>query len=162
MEIKKGKVTSNTVEDWAQADEHGNRIYAIKFDDDPGGWFRTKNPEYFTVGEEAYYIKEVRRNKADTKDNIWIKKPTKDQMEEAGLATGASGSAQKSYSGGGGAKWTPKKKVAYKADMVSFGFSYAKDLLIADKLPEGTKLGDMGPMLAKAMWKVLDELTELE
>ncbi len=161
MEIKKSKVLSNAVAEWATPDTYGNLIYTIKLEDGAEGWFRTKNPDYFKVGEEANYILEVKAKADGSGNNTWIKKPTKDQMEEAGIALGGGGG---SYKGGGGSssKWEAKKKVAYMADMVSYGMRYATDLLIAGKLPEGSSVGDMGPLLTKAMWKTLNEIEGLE
>ena len=87
MEIKKSKVTHNAIAEWAQPDNYGNLIYAIKFEDGAEGWFRTKKPEYFEVGKEVYYIKEVKPKQDGSGDSVWIKKPTKEQMEAAGLSS---------------------------------------------------------------------------
>ena len=128
-----------------QKDQYGNVSFNIKFENGDEGLWATKpdNADYFKIGEEQEY-------------------EITDKTSASGKAYKKITRPQKDFQKGGGAKYTPKKKVAYKADMVSFGFSYAKDLMIADKLPEGTKLGEMGPMLVKAMWKMIDEIEGLE
>jgi len=112
---------------------------------DKGKNFSPKDKPLWRYQEEAEYVIE---EKEDKKGNKWFKISPKDD-------TGARGAQ-------GASKYQPKKKIAYKADMVSFGFSYAKDLMVAEKLPRDTKLGEMAGLLVKAMWKLLDEIEGLE
>jgi hypothetical protein len=160
MEIKKSKITESKfpftkqegVDDFGmpkqvpEKDDYGNVTLSITLENGDNGLLKAqKNFERFKVGEELEYTIEEKESKAGKKYNM-LRLPKKDG----------------GYSGGGGSKYQPKKKIAYKADMVSFGFSYAKDMAIADKLPEDSKMGEMAVLLVKSMWKLLDEIEGLE
>jgi len=158
METKKSKVTEKKVAftkeetdpetgiptQVASKDNYGNISFNVAFENgDKGLWKVQKNFDYFKEGQEAEYTIE---KKTSSKGNEYF----------------VVGIPKQEKSFGGGSKYTPKKKIAYKADMVSFGFSYAKDLMVAEKLPRDTKLGEMAGLLVKAMWKLLDEIEGLE
>lgn len=132
-----------------EKDQYGNITLSLTMDNGDNGLLKAqKDFDRFQVGKEIEYTIEEKESKAGKKYNV-IRLPKKDG---AGYSGG----------GGGASKYTPKKKTAYKADMVSFGFSYAKDLFIADKLPEDAKMGTMAELLVKNMWKMLDEIEGLE
>jgi len=158
METKKSKVTEKKVAftkeeidpetgiptQVAEKDKYGNITLNVSFENgDKGLWKVQKNFDYFKEGQEAEYTIE---KKTGSKGNEYF----------------VIGIPKQEKSFGGGSKYQPKKKIAYKADMVSFGFSYAKDLMVAEKLPPDTKLGEMAGLLVKAMWKLLDEIEGLE
>jgi len=158
METKKSKVTEKKVAftkeeidpetgiptQVASKDNYGNISFNVAFENgDKGLWKVQKNFDYFKEGQEAEYTIE---KKTSSKGNEYF----------------VIGIPKQEKSFGGGSKYTPKKKIAYKADMVSFGFSYAKDLMVAEKLPPDTKLGEMAGLLVKTMWKLLDEIEGLE
>jgi hypothetical protein len=161
MEIKKSKITESKfpftkqegVDDFGmpkqvpEKDDYGNVTLSITLENGDNGLLKAqKNFERFKVGEELEYTIEEKESKAGKKYNM-LRLPKKDG--------GYSG-------GGGGSKYQPKKKIAYKADMIGYGFAYAKDMFIADKLPEGVKLADMATAYVKNMWKLLDEIEGLE
>ena len=161
-EIKKSKITERGfpflknagVDDFGvpkqepEKDQYGNITLSLTMENGDNGLLKAqKNFERFAVGQEIEYTIEEKESKQGKKYNV-IRLPKQD-------AGGYSG-------GGGGSKYQPKKKEAYKADMISFGFSYAKDLMVADKLPGDSKMGEMASMLVKSMWKLLDEIEGLE
>ena len=158
METKKSKVTEKKVAfttevvdsetgiptQVAAKDNYGNISFNVSFENgDKGLWKVQKNFDYFKEGQEAEYTIE---KKVSAKGNEYF----------------VIGIPKQDKSFGGGSKYTPKKKIAYKADMIGYGFSYAKDIMIAGKLPEESKLGDMAGLLVKSMWKLLDEIEGLE
>jgi hypothetical protein len=170
MEIKKSKVLKVTQKKKQGVDEHGipsevpvedkygNHYYIVAFENrDYGDWRvkpNGKNIGYFVEGQEAEYtIAEDGEFNGQKQYKIGI--PYQD----------------KGFGGGGGSKYQPKKKAAYKADMISFGFSYAKDMQIGDKLlmledEKGGltvgKFAEVATLLTKNMWKLLDEIEGLE
>lgn len=125
-------------------DKYGNHYYNIMFENKDYGSWGTKpdGSGYFEVGKEGEYTVEPAPD-FNGKKQFRIKKP------------------QKENTFGGGAKFTPKKKVAYKADQVSFGMAYAKDLLVAGKITE-EQLGAMAIGITEMMWKQTDKLEGLE
>ena len=132
-------------------DQYGNITFSLTMENGDNGLLKAqKDFERFNEGQEIEYTIEEKESQQGKKYNV-IRLPKQDRG---------------SYSGGGGSRYQPKKKVAYKADMVSFGFSYAKDIFVAGKMPvvddKEVTLGDLGKMLTKTMWKTLDELEGLE
>jgi len=168
METKKSKVLKvvqkkkqgtgeyGIPEDVPLTDKYGNYYYWVSFENkDVGTWCvkpEGKNFNYFKEDQECEY--EINEDgEFDGKKQYRISIPKQ----------------EKSF--GGGSKYQPKKKIAYKADMVSFGFSYAKDMQVADKLlmledeKKGLTVGkfaEVATAITKAMWKLLDEIKGLE
>lgn len=132
---KKGKVTSaNFKKDWTG--KFGTMYdHNIEFANGDKGVYtsKKKDQDTFKVGEEvAYTIETVERN--GYKNDVI--KP----VEKGGF--GARGFAPKNY----------------KADFISFAASYAKDLMVAGKLPDGMKFEATFNMIYGVMEKKLNEI----
>ena len=164
-EIKKSKITERKIpflktegidefgvpKQVPEKDQYGNITFSLTMENGDNGLIKAqKNFERFVEGQEIEYTIEEKESQAGKKYNV-IRLPKQDGG---------------SYSGGGSSKWQPKKRDAYKADCIGYAFGYAKDIFIADKIPEiegkQITLGDLGKMLAKTMWKLLDEIEGLE
>jgi len=129
-------------------DQYGNVTFSLTMENGDNGLLKAqKNFERFAVGQEIEYTIEEKESKQGKKYNV-IRLP----KQEGG-----------GYSSGGGSKYygRAKQKVAYKADQVSFGMSYAKDLLIAGTI-EKDQLGAMAAYLTESMWTQLDKIEGLE
>jgi len=168
METKKSKVTEKKVAftkeeidpetgiptQVPQKDNNGNITFNVSFENgDKGLWKVQKKFDYFQEGKESEYVIE---KKISTKGNEYFAISIPKQDKPA-------------Y--GGGSKYQPKKKDAYRADMIGYGFSYAKDMQVNDKLlvvedKEGGvtvgKFVGIATAITKAMWKLLDEIEGLE
>jgi hypothetical protein len=109
---KKSKVTKITKLD--KKDNYGNTSFIIEFENADNGFYTSKIEEQknFIVGQEASYSIEEKEGSTGKKYN----KITVPQ-------------AQKPF--GGGKNYTPADP---RIQMISFSTSYAKDLVVADKI----------------------------
>lgn len=112
---KKSKVSKVTKMD--KKDSYGNTSFVIEFDNNDKGFYTSKNEDQkiFIQGQEATYL-------IEEKEGSTGKKYCKVTVPQAtGKWTG----------GGGKAPYVP---IDPRVQMISFSTSYAKDLVVADKI----------------------------
>jgi hypothetical protein len=133
---KKSKVTKITKMD--KKDNYGNTSFVVEFENADKGFFTSKNEDQkaFVVGTEATYLIE---EKTGTTGKVYFK-VTLPQ-------------AQKSFSGGG-KSYTPADP---RIQMISFSTSYAKDLVVADKI-KITDLSKYSEEIFKNMVKLYETI----
>jgi hypothetical protein len=133
---KKSKVTKITKLD--KKDNYGNTSFIIEFENADNGFYTSKNEEQknFIVGQEATYTIEEKEGKTG-KNYFKITLPQ----------------AQKSFSGGG-KSYTPADP---RIQMISFSTSYAKDLVVADKI-KITDLSKYSEEIFKNMVKLYETI----
>lgn len=136
MENKKAKVTSVSFKKEFHSKKFNKPmfIFIVSFDNGDTGEYTSSNREqsFFKEGVECSYEKTTTQNGAHTDTSI---KPFY---------------ADRSGGGGNGGGNFPSSRKAfeknYKADFISFSAAYAKDLMVAGKLPKkkvGAKMEEM-------------------
>jgi hypothetical protein len=120
---KKARVTKITKLD--KLDNFGNTTFIAEFDNGEKGFYTSKNPEQtkFIVGNVADYILEVKEGSKGPYNKITVPQTTPVFLK-----------------GGGG-----KPPIDPRAQFIGFSAAYAKDLVVADKLP----IGDMNAIAEK-------------
>lgn len=113
METTKSKVTKITKMD--KLDTYGNTSFVIEFEDGTKGFYTSKNPEQtkFIVGNVADYLVEVKQGSKGPYNKITVPQTGVPFVKGAG---------------GGRPVADPR------AQFIGFAASYAKDLVIADKI----------------------------
>ena len=132
---KKSKVTKVTKMD--KKDDYGNSSFVIEFDNNDKGFYTSKNENQavFVQGQEATYLIEEKEGKAGKK---YYKITTpKDPV--------------KAFGGGKAAPIDPR------VQMISFSTSYAKDLVVADKI-KIDQLSKVSEEIFKNMIKLYDTI----
>lgn len=160
MEVKKSKVTEKKAlnrqmvthpetgapYEIPEKDQYGKYTFDLKFENgDKGLWRVTdKNIKYFTIGEENLYtIEQAISNKGNKYNKIKI--PPRDAEQQP--------TQEKQQAG-----FPPDLKREYKMKAVIEAYHIASRALVADKIPEGSKLADMAQLLTESMWLKLDKV----
>lgn len=134
---KKSKVTKVTKMD--KKDSYGNTSFIIEFDNNDKGFYTSKNEDQknFVQGSEATYNIEEKEGREGKK------------YYKITLPQTANG-----FNKGGGKGFVP---VDPRIQMISFSTSYAKDLVVADKI-KMTDLSKTSEEIFKNMIKLYDTI----